>query len=153
MNRLVIVALVGFAGCSGPRPGPEADRAALLAADRAFAAATAARGLDGWMDAYAADAVRLRLGGSAAEGSVAQGTDAIRAFDAALFEDPAVRLVWDPTDAAPFADGRTGFTTGRASVVRVATADTLYRGTYVTIWRRDGDGWKVILDTGADAGP
>ena len=22
-------------------------------------------------------------------------------------------------------------------------------GAYLTIWRREGDGWKVILDTGA----
>ena len=27
------------------------------------------------------------------------------------------------------------------------------RGTYVTIWRREGDTWKVVLDIGTPDGP
>lgn len=108
-------------------------------------AETAARGLDGWMDAYTADAVRLTMGGTAA-----QGTEAVRAFDAGLFANPSQRLVWEPTDAGAFDDGRHGFTTGRSALLS-AQGDTLYRGVYITMWRREGDRWRVILDTGADA--
>lgn len=123
-----------------------ADREAILAADRAFADTTLARGLDGWMSYYAADAVRLRLGEPAV-----QGTEAVRAFDAPIFADSGVVLVWTPVDAGTFADGRHGFSTGRGAMVRRATpTDTLWQGAYVTIWRRDDDGrWRVILDTGS----
>lgn len=133
---------------------PAAVRTELLAADRAFAADTYARGLDGWMAHHAPDAVRLRMGGSAADGAVVQGLDAVRAYDAGLFADPTTRLVWAPTEAGAFAGGATGFTTGRSAMVRLrsegAAPDTLFRGTYVTVWRRGADGrWRVILDTGA----
>jgi ketosteroid isomerase-like protein len=156
---LTLAALAGcalLAGCAArpPAPDPAAARAALMEADRAFAAATAARGLAGWMDFYAPDAARLRMGGSAADGSVVQGLAAVRAYDADLFADPATLLTWAPTAAGVFADGRHGFTTGRSALLRAtgATADTLYRGTYVTLWHLGADGrWRVLLDTGAAA--
>lgn len=150
---LLCFVLAGLAGCSARPPAPTAAadpaaaRAALMAADRAFAAETAGRGLDGWMAHYAADAVRLHMGGP-----VVQGLDAIRAFDAALFADPTARLTWEPTDGGAFGDGRHGFTTGRSALVRLAggAADTLYAGVYVTLWRLGPDGrWEVLLDTGA----
>ncbi len=143
-------------GCAGPAPvaDPSTVREHLLAADRAFAADTYARGLDGWLAHHAPDAVRLQMGGTAAAGTVVQGLDAVRAYDAGLFADPSARLVWTPTEGGAFADGATGFTTGRSAMVRLradgAAPDTLFRGTYVTVWRRGADGrWRVILDTGA----
>ena len=50
---------------AAPARDAAADRAAILAADRAFADSTYAHGLDGWMSFYTADAVRLRLGETA----------------------------------------------------------------------------------------
>ena len=151
MPRIVhVFAALALAGCSArvpAPPAPAAARAALMAADRAFAAETAARGLDGWMEYYAPDAARLYMGGTAVRGHAA-----IRAFDADLFADPAVGLRWAPTDAGTFADGRHGFTTGRSALVRLggAAPDTLRTGTYVSLWRLDADGrWRVLLDTGA----
>ncbi len=99
------------------------------------------------MDAYAADAVRLHVGGKAV-----QGLGAIRDFDAELFADPMLRLVWEPTDAGVFSDGRHGFTTGRSAFVRLGgeKADTLVTGRYITLWRLGSGGcWQVVLDTGA----
>src|SRR5262245_47808889 len=73
----------------------------LLAADRAFAKATAERRLDGWMDFYAADAVRITpIGGKATV-----GTKAIRELDSKMFEDASTRLVWEPTDGGAWAGG------------------------------------------------
>lgn len=148
----VVLALVLAACRSAPAPSvsvPDttSTKDALLAADRAFADSTAARGLDGWMDFYAADAVRLTMGGD-----VAQGLEAVRKFDAPLFADSTTRLLWTPTGAGLFADGQHGFTTGTSMMVRTAATrtDTIYRGAYVTLWRREADGqWKVILDTGS----
>jgi ketosteroid isomerase-like protein len=145
-RSLVGTTAILVAGCA-PRPvtSPADGREALMRADRDFAAATAARGINGWMEAYAADAVRLEMGGPAS-----QGHAAIREFDAGLFADPTVRLVWYPTDAGLFSDGRHGFTTGRGALVRLTPpSDTLWRGTYITFWRRERNAWKVILDTGA----
>lgn len=117
-----------------------------MAADRAFGDSTLARGLDGWMSYYTPDAVRMRLGEPAV-----QGTEAVRAFDAPLFADTSVVLVWTPVDAGTFADGNHGFSTGKGAMIRRATpTDTVWQGQYVTIWRREADGrWMVILDTGS----
>ena len=120
--------------------------AQLLAADHAFADSTAARGLDGWMTFYSADAVRLTMGGRHV-----QGLGAVREFDRELFADSTVHLLWIPTGAGAFTDGRHGYTTGTSVMIRHgAKPDTLYKGAYVTRWRREADGsWKVILDTGS----
>ncbi len=115
-----------------------------MEADRAFAAATAQYGLEGWMSFYTADAARLRMGEAAVRGHAS-----IRRFDAPLFADTTTRLVWAPTDAGVFDGDDYGFTTGRAAMLRVASGDTLWQGQYITIWRHEGDTWKVILDTGS----
>ncbi len=122
----------------------------LKEADRQFAADTARRGLDGWISAYASDAVRLELGGE-----IVQGTEAIRKADAKLFADPQTQLRWQPTHAAVFADNQQGVTTGNYQVVRTAAdsdqSAVIARGHYVSIWRRTPAGWKVMLDTGCPA--
>lgn len=141
-------------------PGPDAvseeteldaGAEALMEADRAFASAAARRGLEGWVSFFAEDAARVDL-----RGEIARGTEAIRAHDAALFADTATRLRWWPTDAGLFRDGRHGFTRGRFELVRLEEAGpptVLSRGSYLSIWRREGEQWKVILDTGAPDPP
>jgi ketosteroid isomerase-like protein len=125
----------------------------LMEADRAFAKAAADKGLDGWMSVFTDDAVRISpLGGKASAGK-----DAIRKLDASLFADPKRLLVWEPIDAGVFADGKHGFTTGRAKVNDRAAGDKAgspWPVKYVTFWRKGEDGrWKVILDTGASDPP
>ena len=144
----IAVSILALSGCTARPPAPDsaAARGQLLQADRDFARATAQRGMDGWMEAYTADAVRLTMGGA-----VARGHEAIREFDASIFEDPDVRLVWTPTDGGAFSDGHYGWTTGTSFMHRVSSpTDTLWQGRYVTLWRREADGrWRVVLDTGA----
>src|SRR5512146_2952726 len=144
----------GCARLRGASPGPRADVAAaadvpaqLMAADRAFAAAAAARGLEGWMEYIAPDAVRMgRMQ------NPVRGTEAIRRSDADIFADSTVRLTWEPTDAGAF-DAGSGWTVGRSQVRRRAAdgSEKVERtGRYITIWRRSADGrWLVALDTGA----
>lgn len=147
---IALCALAGAAGCARPRaatPVPADGATRLMDADRAFAAATAARGLDGWMDFMAPDAVRLlRLA------DPVRGAEAIRKADAPSFANPAVRLTWAPVDGGMFDDGTHGWTIGRYEVHRRAAdgSDTIAgHGRYLTMWRRGGDGrWRVILDTG-----
>jgi ketosteroid isomerase-like protein len=118
----------------------------LMQADRDFATATHSRGIDGWMSFFAPDAVRLRY-----RGDMVKGFDAIRRFDNATISDSTTTLNWEPIDAHAFRDGKTGSTTGKYWVVSRNPADAgkeLGHGRYVTMWRRDGGRWVVIMDTG-----
>jgi ketosteroid isomerase-like protein len=150
-RTLVSIALISFAlgGCVPPAEEalPPATVEELLEADRAFARETVERGLDGWMSWYTDDAARFRPGGE-----IARGLEAIREHDAPGFADPALQLAWEPTGGGVFDDGDHGFTVGRWEMTRSsdgAAPETISRGTYVSIWRREDSGaWKVILDTG-----
>jgi len=117
-----------------------------MQADRAFAIATHARGIDGWMSFYAPDAIRIRY-----RGNMVKGFDEVRKFDLPNISDTTTTLNWEPTDAYVFRDGTIGSTTGRYSVVSRRAADAgkeLGHGRYVTMWRRDAGRWLVIMDTG-----
>ena len=129
--------------------GTRADDARdLLNADREFTRATAERGLDGWVSFFTADAVRLPKIGD----KMVKGIAEVRKADASLFADPNRKLVWEPTDAHLFADGKSGVTTGRFKVVVKDAAGSekiVATGSYVTGWRKEPDGrWKVNFDTG-----
>src|SRR5947209_18791511 len=109
-----LAAIIGGWGFARPEPPKPADvRAEVMAADRAFARAAAETGLDGWMSFMADDAVRIAPLG----GKTHMGKAAVRALDATMFADAKRKLVWEPTDGGPFADGRHGFTTGRWKMV------------------------------------
>jgi len=146
--RIILVATMATALAIGDGSDSDKTKSALIAADRAFAKATAERRLDGWMEFYADDAVRITpLGGKATI-----GRKAIRDLDTALFADAKTRLVWDPTDAGAYSDGKLGFTTGKAKILAKdadGNDETKFEGAYVTLWRKEATGWKVILDTGA----
>ena len=119
---------------------------ALMRADREFASAVAARGLDGWMEWFTEDAVRIQW----RDPSV-RGLEAIRKFDAQLFSDPSTTLHWEPVEAGLYRGGQLGWTRGRSELRQRAggTTHVLFRGSYLTIWRLEPSGeWKVILDTG-----
>jgi hypothetical protein len=118
----------------------------LFAADRAFAIAVADSGAPAWNARLAPDVTKPGNGGLI----LLRGVTPVSAFDKSLFEDPARMLVWEPTDAVAYADRRTGVTVGRSAWVRrSARTDTLARGRYLTLWRKQPDGrWKILLDTG-----
>ncbi len=140
-------ALVAIASaCSSTMNLSTATGDSLMQADRDFATATHARGIDGWMSFYAPDAIRIRY-----RGNMVKGSDAIRAFDLPGISDTTTTLNWEPTDSHVFHGGEIGSTTGRYSVVSRKSGEVgkeLNHGRYVTMWRRDGGRWLVIMDTG-----
>ncbi|MBL7008060.1 MAG: hypothetical protein ISR76_03620 [Planctomycetes bacterium] len=157
----LLLPLLACAACAGPRSiawdGPDGETAAaeLMAADRAFAADAAADGLDGWMRWFAEDAARLDLpvtlvAGEVSPVGVVRQLAAIRAHDAPVFASPELRLDWEPSDAGVFADGRYGFTVGRWRIQQLVgdQGPTLPGGWYLTWWRWEDGGWRVVLDTG-----
>lgn len=124
-------------------PGDLED--SLLAADRAFHTATAARGLDGWMSFFADDAQANTHRG------ILKGRPALREYYAGMFAQKEFSLRWRPTFAEASKDGTLGYTFGEAeSSFRNEKGEVQKRpGRYVTIWRRQPDGsWKVATDIG-----
>ena len=149
-KMLVIVAAISIAGCTSAMTSGGSDSGAtessLMQADRDFAVATHARGIDGWMSFYAPDAIRIRY-----LDNMVKGYDEVRKFDLNNISDTTVTLNWEPTDAYVFRGGTIGSTTGRYWIVSRRTADAgkeLGRGRYVTMWRRENARWLVIMDTG-----
>jgi ketosteroid isomerase-like protein len=127
-----------------------ADRQALLQADRAFAKATADRGVEGWLSFFADDGAQL-----AAKKGVVQGKENIRLLMTPLLTDASSRLEWQPTRAE--VSGDMGWTIGRARLLH-RDADGAWRIAgrmqYLTVWRRQKDGsWRVILDIGNEDAP
>ena len=109
----------------------------LEAADRAFAADVAARGIDGWVAAFAPDGGMLRKG-------VRVEGQGIRDMMAPLLA--AGRLVWEPITSARVDD--VGFTVGKATYTATPPEEN-WASSYVTIWKRQPDGgWKVWFDAG-----
>jgi len=151
MIRSYVVLALGLAtACTATvntRNSPSgATESSLMRADRDFAVATRARGIDGWMSFYAPDAIRIRY-----RDNMVKGFDEIRKFDLPNISDTTSVLNWEPTDAYVFNGGSIGSTTGIYSVISRRAADAgkeLGSGRYVTIWRRDGGRWLVIMDTG-----
>ena len=138
-----------LAACTrqAPLPDPAAVQASLIAADQAFAAATAARGLEGWMAAFENSAIQMEP-----DVPFTPGIEHIRAGIAPAFADTSWHLTWEPTMAFASAAGDLGYTLGTWKSTRIAAngAERVSTGKYVTIWRRQADGsWKVAFDGGS----
>lgn len=143
---LLLAAACAPAGQEGAPPDAAALENELMEADRAFAAATAERGLEGWVSFFAEDAARVEI-----QGRIIRGLAGIRDYDGELLDDPTRSLAWDPTDAGVFGDGTVGFTRGRYELIDKTAQESealLSSGSYLTIWQRGEAGWKVLLDTG-----
>lgn len=122
-----------FARAEDPPRAPE-----LEAADLAFAADTAKRGVDGWVAAFEPD------GWMHGGGQKRIGAEAIRATMGPFLG--RVRVDWAPVTSARRGD--LGFTLGKATFTDSKDGST-WKGVYVTLWHRQPDGsWKVRFDTG-----
>ncbi len=112
----------------------------LEGADREFATAVAARGVDAWVAAFDAEGAMGRASGKIS------GADAIREAMAKLLA--AGLLAWEPIASGRHGD--LGFTIGKATYEPTdKNPDDRFRSSYATIWRRQPDGhWKVLFDAG-----
>lgn len=143
---LVLMSLVVPAA----RGGGSADKGALLAADLAFAKATAEKGLEGWLSWFAPDAKIFPPGEA-----VIEGIEAIRTYYAKTGFDPKP-LTWKPAFADLAASGDLGYTVGYASWPGTdEKGHKVTRGSkYLTVWKKQADGsWKVAADLGNSAPP
>jgi len=119
------------------RRGTAHPAPALEAADRAFAADTGTRGVEGWLAAFDAEGGMMRRGERVDRAGIAEAMQPVLASG---------RLDWAPI--ASGTDGDLGFTVGKATFTAARPEDS-WRSTYVTVWRHQADGsWKVLFDTG-----
>lgn len=114
----------------------------LLAADIEFCKQTAARRLEGWMDAFAADVVVMH------DGATVSGTEALRKYYEPMFANKDFTLTWTPTKAEASQDGTLGYTYG---TYQAKNGDHVSHGMYLTLWRKINGKWKVVMDTGSAA--
>jgi ketosteroid isomerase-like protein len=125
------------------------DTKVLMDSERAFAKATAERGVDGWMEFMAPNAVEL-------SDEPLVGLDQIRAGMSKQFQRPGFKLTWAPTKAEFLGQGDVGFAVGRYEM-RLTGEDgkpVVRHGTYLTTWQKQKDGtWKVVSDIGSPDPP
>ncbi len=57
-------------------------------------------------------------------------------------------LRWEPLWSRLSPGGTIAVTVGRAHMEE--NGAVTWRGSYATVWRRDGDRWKVVFDVGRD---
>lgn len=146
MRWCTLILLGGAIGCAVGETPPTVDD--LMEADRAFARATAERGVDGWVEAFAADGMMFR------NARPVVGHDAIRQAMQPALDSERFTLTWEPVAGEISSAGDLGYTWGEweSRTTGEGGAVTVSSGTYVTIWRhRPGRGWKVALDIGNDA--
>lgn len=125
---------------------PAANRDVLLAADRAFDAATAEKKIDGFSSFLADNVSTLR-----ADQPVLRGKGAVRQEWKALLENESISLRWRPIGAEISKSGDLGYTGGSYTITRTDEKGSAIMGTgkYLTVWRLQKDGsWKVEFDTG-----
>lgn len=122
----------------------------LVEADREFAEATAEGGQDAWVAHFAPEGAMI-----SGQGEIT-GEPYIRAAMEEVLSDTTIVFTWKPRRARAAESGELGYTIGDYRISRRdstgAIAETLDRGMYVTIWRRQPDGtWKVVADIGSSA--
>ena len=149
LGAMVSLALLAAIGCA-PSVDVESERGGLMEADRAFARATAAQGVEGWVSFFAEDGVMFGAG------RPVEGRTAIREFMAPALDNPNFELTWEPNEAHLSAAADLGYTIGRFESRNTAADGTVATttGSYVTIWRRADDGsWEIVLDIGNPDAP
>lgn len=122
---------------------PSTDPAAVLrAADEAFFRTTRARGLEGWLSVFAAEACVFPP-----QGEILSGAAALRTYYTKLAFPPA-GFVWEPDAAGLAPSGDLGWTAGRWGSDLGGTPR--WQGRYLTVWRKSATGWEVVADCGGE---
>lgn len=136
MNKLLPLLFVTlFVTEQAPTPQHVADE--LLAADRAFSAASAKTDLVAGISAMFAPDVAMPAPGSIIYGAP-QAIAALRANQANV----GAKAEWTPARVGLSADGTHGFTAGFMTITR---ADgTIAPAKYMTYWEKQKDGWRAL---------
>lgn len=130
-----------FAAGFLPQGGnPQAVVDELLAADRAFSAASAKTDLiSGIMPMFTADVVMGPIPGN----KFAHGIAEVRAALTANPDNPTSRIEWTPIRGGVSADGRHGFTFGYMTLYKADKSVVPVK--YLSYWIKTTEGWRVAV--------
>ena len=131
-----------LAGCSGV--DVNAEKAALLAADTAWAAAAKSGDVERTLEFWTDDAVIYFP-----DRPVVAGKPAIREFVTKNRSVPGFSISWTPSEAVVAESGEFGYTSGTAEVSFPAPDGTVVtrKGNYLCTWRKQADGsWKCPME-------
>ncbi|MCW3094300.1 MAG: hypothetical protein JWP81_5369 [Ferruginibacter sp.] len=145
-NSLLILLVSAMASsCATKKSEPEKEvdyKTGMMEADRAFSKFSEEKGMkaallnfiDGKGVLLRPNAVPI-VGGEAIN-YISQGNDT------------AYTMTWEPSGGTVAKSGELGYTYGIYSL-RPKNKDTVFYGTYVSIWKKQPDGsWKFVLETG-----
>jgi ketosteroid isomerase-like protein len=130
---LLVVAVVRVSAQGSPQAAVDE----MLAADRAFSAASSKTDFVSGLSAMFGDDVVLTYAGGIASGK-ARATEALRQNPA----NTGARIEWTPVRAALSGDGRHGFTAGFMTL-RTADGKTSPLK-YLAYWEKKVEGWRVV---------
>jgi ketosteroid isomerase-like protein len=152
MKRFLQLALIALliSSCSSgdeEETGSGPDKFQLIEADRAFSAMCKEKGLKAaFLEYIDSNGVLLRPGEMPFVGAAA--IDFLVRQD-----DSGYELQWEPGGAEISSSGDMGYTYG-VYEMKIQGEDSAVNGTYVTIWKKQGDGkWKFSLDAGSEGIP
>lgn len=136
---LAILALAS-AGCT-KKVDVEAARAELRTADTEWAQTTA--NADAFVGYFAADGVMYPPNQPAVSGA-----DAVRTWVTGMMAMPGFSLSFQNTVAETGSSGDFGYTAGTYQFAANGPDGQLMNdtGKYVTVWRKEAGGWKVVAD-------
>ena len=131
------------AACISVAPGMDVVEE-MMATDRMFAAMAVEEGVPAAFGAYAAEDVQMFPDGGQPYG----GRDSMVERFATWPEGAS--LIWEPVEGMAATSEDFGFTWGRYvfTVIAEDGGETTEHGKYVTVWRKEADGWKYVADIG-----
>jgi ketosteroid isomerase-like protein len=141
MKNIVLIVLLTLLFSCVKKIDLQYEKYSLLKVDSLFSAISESKGMKDAYSMYLDEkGVMLRP-----NSMPIIGQDRIFKYHDEIKSNTAI-LTWIPTFAEVSEKGDLGYTYG---LFKLKTADTLFFGTYVTIWKKNTKGqWKVVMDTG-----
>jgi ketosteroid isomerase-like protein len=142
---ILYILMFSIAGCFFPKrnnaQANEKDKIDLMNADNAFSNLSAEIGMkNAFLEYIDSNGVLLRPNVIPIAG--ADAVDYIIGL-----KDEGYTMTWKPNDATVAVSGELGYTFG-TYLLQPSTKDTVFYGTYVSIWKKQDDGkWKFILQS------
>ena len=143
---MICFLLLSISGCFFPKKkeavANEKDKIALINADNAFSNLSGEKGMkNAFLEYIDSNGVLLRPNVIPIAG--ADAVDYIIGL-----KDEGYTMTWKPNNAVVAVSGELGYTYG-SYILQPASKDTVFYGTYVSIWKKQDDGkWKFILQSG-----
>jgi ketosteroid isomerase-like protein len=121
----------------------------MVAAERAFAAATAEIGVrDGFLAFFADDSISIIPGADGTKVTVVPARAGLEARPEPKLP-LAAQLIWEPFTGQVSSDGTLGWLTGGYASLTTNTREIAAQGAYFSVWKRQPNGtWRVWLDEG-----